>query len=61
MKKKSGKRKLGRPPGRKFTHGTRIMMEPEKWERLCSLAAEQGRPTSDIIRELIDRYLKRHP
>lgn len=53
------KRPRGRPAGREFTHMARVPMKPETWERLQSVAGEQNKSAAQVVRELIDRYLKR--
>ena len=57
--KKVEKRPRGRPPGRKFSHIAHIPFEPEAWERLRAAAEVEGKSAAEIIRNLVDRYLKR--
>lgn len=53
------KKPRGRPAGREFTHRMPVMMKPETFEQLQHAAAEEGRSAADVVRELIDRWLKR--
>ena len=38
-------------------HRTQILLEPEQHRYLTALAQSQGRSLSDIIRDLVSRYL----
>lgn len=57
------KRGRGRPKGSgtggEFTHQARVPMKPETWERLQAEAAKDSRSAADVVRELVDRWLKR--
>ena len=37
----------------------RVPMRPETWERLSEAAEAEGKSAAEIIRGLVDRYLKR--
>jgi len=54
------KRGPGRPAGREFTHQMRVPMRPADFEKLSDLAAAEGKSVAEIVRTLIDRYLRRH-
>ena len=53
------KPRIGRPPGREYTHIVRVPMRPETWAALCDVANEDDKGVAELIRELVDRYLKR--
>ena len=49
----------GRPPGERYDKRAQIKFEAKQWAAFERLAKQEGRSMSAIIRELVDRYLKR--
>lgn len=57
---KDEKRPVGRPKGRQFTHHFRVPMTPEMREELLATAMAESKSAAGIVRDLIERYLRRH-
>jgi predicted DNA-binding protein len=57
--KKVGKRSAGRPAGREYTARLQILVTPETRAALDARADSEGRARSDVVRELIEKYLRR--
>lgn len=46
--------------GNEKSRGYRITMSAKGYGALSEVAAEQGRPMADVIREALENYLKEH-
>ena len=56
---KTSKKPRGRPPGRTYEHLARIPMKVEMWEQLGEAAEQEDTSASEIVRRLVEQYLRR--
>ena len=54
---KEGPKRIGRPPGKVFTHLVCVRVTDETMRGLCRVA-EQGPTVSELVRSWIDQGLK---
>lgn len=53
------KKPRGRPAGREFTHHLRVPVSEDMREKLFAATEADGKSAAEIVRELIDRFLRR--